>query len=208
MHVLEKEFKNLFYKYSHKKEIISFCWKEIEQKYSSEKRHYHNLSHIAELLQFFSEYEEKIIEKDVVLYAIFYHDAIYNVKKKNNEEKSAKLARQRMSQLNIHPGTIQLVYDFIIATKSHETDYNNQDLDYFLDFDMAILGKNWDDYLSYTKQIRKEYSIYPNILFRKGRKEALKSFLQIERIYKTDAFFNKFEERARKNIRKEIKELL
>jgi predicted metal-dependent HD superfamily phosphohydrolase len=40
-----------------------------------------------------------------------------------------------------------------------------------LDADLSILGKDLDTYLAYTKMIRKEYSIYPDFLYKPGRKK-------------------------------------
>jgi len=235
MQNLEKEFKSLFNKYTNNIELINSNWNELELKYSSKNRYYHNLSHISELLKLYYKFEHQLIEKDVILFAIFYHDIIYDVKKNNNEEKSAELAKIRLQEinnlgassrgmnriefllfdasigelnplvgLNIQTEKNKLVYDYIVATKYHKIENNDTDLAYFLDFDMAILGKDWDNYLKYTVKIRKEYRIYPNILYRKGRKKALKHFLKTERIYKTDEFFNRFEVQARKNIQKEL----
>jgi len=205
---IKDEYKSLIGTYSNNEKQTQSFWLELKREYESKTRHYHNLSHILELLQFFHEFENKIIEKDIVLFAIFYHDIIYDVKKNNNEEKSAEIAKKRMNELNFSTEKINLCYGYIIATKLHKIEQKDSDLAYFLDFDLAILGKDWDDYLKYTGKIRKEFSIYPNILYRKGRKKALNSFLDSDRIYKTTDFFNKFEIQARKNIRKEINELL
>lgn len=204
MQVLEKEFKSLFYRYADKKETIFSYWKELILNYNSKNRHYHNLTHLSELLQFYNEFEHNISKKDVVLFSIFYHDIIYDVKKSNNEEKSAELAKQRLQAINIQSEKVKLVYDYIIDTKLHKIENDDADLAYFLDFDMAILGKDWNNYLNYTAQIRKEYSIYPKILYNNGRKKALKHFLEDGRIYKTEAFFKRFEEQAKKNIQKEL----
>lgn len=60
---------------------------------------------------------------------------------------------------------------------------------------------------NYTKQIRKEYSIYPDFLYKPGRKKVLEHFLQLENIFKTDYFKTKYEVQARKNIESEWRNL-
>ncbi|OQY01308.1 MAG: hypothetical protein B6I20_07830 [Bacteroidetes bacterium 4572_117] len=207
MQTIEKCFINLISKHTDNDAIMQMFWLELKEKYSSKSRHYHNLSHIAELLHFFFEFEHLLVKKDIVLFAIFYHDIVYDVKKKNNEEKSAELAKLRMKELNIQANDANLCYNYIVATKSHETMFADPDLAYFLDFDLAILGKDWIGYSEYTEKVRKEYSIYPNVLYKKGRKKALNNILENDRIYKTEDFFRKFEKQARKNIKKEIDEL-
>ncbi len=202
-----QEFKSLINKYTDNKDVINTFWQELLKNYEGKKRYYHNLSHISELLQFYYEFESTIIKKEVVLFAIFYHDIIYDVKKNDNEEKSADFAKQRMFDLSIQTEKIELVYNYIVASKHHKIENNDTDLAFFLDFDMAILGKDWSNYLKYTQKIRKEYSIYPNILYRKGRKKALSHFLENKKIYKTEVFFNRFEKQARENMQKELDEL-
>jgi predicted metal-dependent HD superfamily phosphohydrolase len=52
--------------------------------------------------------------------------------------------------------------------------------------------------------VRKEYLIYPDLIYNPGRKKVLHHFLAMDRIFKTDFFYNKFEQQARQNLRKEI----
>lgn len=73
-----------------------------------------------------------------------------------------------------------------------------------MDADLSILGKSSQVYLEYTKQIRKEYSIYPHFLYKPGRKKALEHFLALESIFKTEYFKKKYEIRARENIEFEL----
>jgi predicted metal-dependent HD superfamily phosphohydrolase len=204
MIAIEKRFKNLLNKYTSDKKQIDQYWLELEKSYNFKSRYYHNLNHINELLQFYDKYENELIKKNVVLFAIFYHDIIYDIKKKDNEKQSAEFAKNSLKNLNIEQEIINFCYDYIFATKKHNINSSDTDLAYFLDFDMAVLGKDWEDYHIYTEKICKEYRIYPSILYKKGRKKALESFLQTEQIYKTDTFFKLFEEQARKNIQKEI----
>ena len=73
-----------------------------------------------------------------------------------------------------------------------------------VDFDLQILGRSWDIYEMYYKQIRKEYRIYPNFMYHPGRKKVLQHFLAKEVIYQTETFRTKYEKQARENIEREI----
>jgi len=55
--------------------------------------------------------------------------------------------------------------------------------------------------------VRDEYKLVPYFLYRKKRKEILTSFLERERIYQNDFFYDKFETQARANIGSAIKML-
>ena len=91
----------------------------------------------------------------------------------------------------------------ILATKSHLLSFN-ADVNIFTDADLAILGSDWETYCSYTGKIRQEYKVYPDIIYKPGRRKVLQHFLSMEKIYKTDHFFEKLEKRAKENLKKEL----
>ena len=78
------------------------------------------------------------------------------------------------------------------------------DTNLFTDADLAILGTDWNSYKKYYQQIRKEYSIYPDMIYNPGRKKVLHHFLHMERIYKTVWFYNRYEQQAIINLEKEL----
>lgn len=145
----------------------------------------------------------EINDPDTILLSVIYHDIIYDPSKNNNEEMSAQLAVERLRSISFPEDKIARCSDQILATKGHQVSSDN-DTNLFTDADLSILGANWDNYSVYSKNIRKEYSIYPDELYYSGRKKVLQHFLQMERIYKTAYFFHKYEDQARININKEL----
>lgn len=174
--------------------------------YNSKGRFYHNLNHIDALLKLSEKHRHLLESPKTVDFTIWYHDAIYNASKSNNEEKSAELAKKNLSDLGIDSHTIENCCNLIVATKTHQLDakLNSFDAQFLLDIDLSILAVNSERYLQYTQQIRKEYNAYPDFLYRKGRKKVLKHFMQIERIYKTEIFQDLWESRAKENLRAEF----
>ena len=75
----------------------------------------------------------------------------------------------------------------------------------FLDADLSIFGQPTSVYSTYINQIRDEYKVYPLIIYNNGRIKVLRHFLNMSRIYKTEHFYNLYEEQARKNINMELK---
>lgn len=51
-------------------------WLELETAYSKKSRHYHNLTHISDMIDCYETYLEKLQFPNEILYAIFYHDYI------------------------------------------------------------------------------------------------------------------------------------
>ena len=204
--MLQLTFVQLLQKYTSNPQLIETLWNEIHTHYSERGRHYHTLAHLQNLLDVLAEVQSQIEEWDAVLFALFYHDIIYKPTNNNNEKKSAELANERLLEISFPEQRIAKCCSMILATKTHAVS-NDSDTNYFTDADLSILGQHHDAYIKYTKQVRKEYSIYPNFLYNPGRKKVLEHFLQMDRIFKTEFFFHKFEKQARENLRLEIQSL-
>lgn len=194
-------------RYCNDSELTARFYQEIERKYTSSRRHYHNLHHIAALLQYCEQYAVELKDRDVVAFAVFYHDIIYNVLRKDNEPRSAKLAVKRLQALQVPAEKIAQVKLYIEATQTHAITTavtHTGDLQLFLDFDMSILAADWEAYEAYTGQVRKEYRIYPDKLYYPGRKQFLQHCLQTEHIFQTEVFRKNYEGIARANLAKEL----
>jgi predicted metal-dependent HD superfamily phosphohydrolase len=204
--MLSSIFIELLNSYIPNKKIVEEWWTEIEKHYRSKHRYYHTLQHIENMYIQLLTIKEHISDWDTLLFSLFYHDIIYKATAKDNEEQSAELAKKRMQQMAYPREKIQLCVQQILATKSHIASAN-ADTNFFTDADLSILGADWPEYEQYTKAIRKEYAIYPDLLYKPGRRKVLQHFLGMERIYKTEFFKKKYEAVARENMQKEMKML-
>lgn len=174
------------------------CYLELERHYSEPHRHYHTIRHIDSCLKHMDTIQFNNSNRAIEL-AIWFHDAIYNPLRKNNEEKSAELAAYWLKELAEPDEVIEAVKHFIILTK-HPSEPNTIDEKYLLDIDLSILGAEPTTYLKYESWVRDEYNHIPNFIYSRGRKKLLRSFLQQKRIYKTEKFHNLFEHQAKSNI--------
>jgi len=176
--------------------------RKIQEAYSQKHRYYHNLDHLTDLLLQAQTHQQRLQDLDSVYFAIFFHDIVYHVSKNNNEEKSALFAEKVLKEIKVERSKVEQVSKYILATKKHLPAPEKPDLQFFLDIDLAILASDLTRYQQYASQIRKEYSIYPDFLYKTGRKKALQSFLGREKIF---YFYGQdYEQRARKNIENEI----
>jgi predicted metal-dependent HD superfamily phosphohydrolase len=202
-----------------KKEEESRCllrWFDRLWKLHSEEetRCYHTPVHLEEMLGYFQLFATQENEENAtIVLATFFHDAIYNAKSTTNEEDSARLFENFAKDVNMDPSLRQNVVDFILATKKHvasSADKNSQAaLALFLDLDLAVLGKTASAYDKYAALIRKEYLHLPHAVYCEKRSQVLRAFLEEQpRIYGTSAFAAALEDRARSNLRREIKSLL
>jgi predicted metal-dependent HD superfamily phosphohydrolase len=200
---------NLIVPYYQSADKAGELFEEIFNTYSEKSRHYHNCDHLKDLLQLSVEYGHRLENVEVVRFSIFYHDIIYKRSRRDNEARSADLARTRLRELNVFEDQIELVTQFILATKNHQPVpiKFEKDLFYFLDFDLGILGSDEKTYDRYAKGIRIEYRQFPDFLYKPGRQKVIKHYLEKPFIYHSDDFKERFEEQARKNLDAELKSL-
>lgn len=201
--MLKEIFFELLTKYSANESLKNELWTEVEKNHSNKRRYYHTLLHLENIFFQLTAVKGEIREWDIVLFTLFYHDIIYSSTKSNNEEKSAALAEKRMQQISVSKDKIELCKKQILATKSH-IESRDGDTNYFIDADLSILGQRWETYSEYYKNVRKEYSVYPAFVYNPGRKKVLNHFLSMDRIFKTDFFYEKFEIQAKQNLQQEL----
>ncbi|SHE58594.1 HD domain-containing protein [Pedobacter caeni] len=204
--MLKETFIKLLEPYTDQTALINELWNEIEVCHSHAKRHYHTLTHLENLLQQLIPVQDHIKNWNVVLFTLCYHDIVYNPLKDDNEEKSAELAEARLSAIGVPASFIHQCKLQILATKKH-LPAPDQDTNYFTDADLSVLGQEWDSYSNYYKGVRKEYSIYPDLIYKPGRKKVLRHFLNMNRIFKTEYFYSKFETTAKLNLQRELETL-
>ncbi|RKS97531.1 HD domain-containing protein [Chryseobacterium defluvii] len=186
--------------------LIESLWLEIEKKHSGKGRFYHNLEHLNSMFSELEAVRDQILNFTTITFSVFYHDIIYDVTSKSNEEKSAEFAVSRLEKLKVDKKTIKDVFEQILTTKTHQIS-GHHDTNYLLDADLSVLGKDPEAYLKYTKKIRKEYSFYPDLLYKPGRKKVLQHFSELDHIFKTEYFKSKYEKQAKENIEAELESL-
>jgi len=187
-------------------QVLEKLWINIIQKYSEPHRFYHNLQHLEALFHWFDVYTQELIHPNAVAYAIFYHDFIYSPDKNDNEEQSALVAVEALQQLKLSMDFIQRVEFYIRSTKAHHFyKGSDNDLNYFLDFDLSILAAEREVYKLYFQNIRKEFAHVPDEQFRWGRGSYVKNWLRLPHLFFTGSFREK-ERQARENLRWELEE--
>lgn len=185
----------------------STVFEELADLYSEPLRHYHTLEHIADLLALSARHRETLGQPDVVDLAIFFHDAIYDVSRHDNEVRSADLARARLAAACV-PGHLRLrVGELIEATRHGEGRQTDGDCDLLLDLDLSILAAEDARYVAYSKAIRKEYGQYSDADYARGRAKVLEGFLARAAIFRTPELYAAMEAKARENLASELARL-
>ncbi|HEX8430269.1 MAG TPA: hypothetical protein VF625_03240 [Longimicrobium sp.] len=179
------------------------AFERVCARYGEPPRAYHNLDHVAACLALAAETRALQRAPAEVELAIWYHDAIYDARRADNEEASARLAVEELGTLP--PAALAKVRDHILATR-HPSDPTDADSRVMVDIDLAILAAEPAAFDEYERGVRSEYAWVPGFLFRRNRVRFLRQLLAAEHIYLTEHFRARFEERARANIRRSLGE--
>lgn len=181
------------------------AFSELEQLYGEQGRFYHNLEHVERSLYELERSEVEAMDRLLLAMAIWYHDAVYDVRAKDNELQSALLAKGRLLDGGVEGERAAAVYRLIMAT-CHGVPAAPPAADeaLLLDIDLAILGQSEEIYDRYEQAIRLEYSHVELESYRKGRGKVLQSFLNRESIYLTADFRQRYEEPARQNLKRAL----
>lgn len=187
------------------RDIDRSLFNQLVAAYSEGQRHYHTLQHLRECLLHFDAAAPLARWPAQVELALWFHDAVYDPQRTDNEERSAEWAARSVHAAGCGQEVAARICGLVLATKSHEAGSDaDPDPRLLLDIDLAILGAAPARYAEYAQQIRAEYAHVPDDAFRARRRRVLAGFLARPRIYATDAYHDALEQRARANLCGEI----
>jgi predicted metal-dependent HD superfamily phosphohydrolase len=177
---------------------------ELVKAYSASDRHYHDLRHISAMLDLMREHVALLGDPAIVEAAIWFHDAIYDTRRDDNEKRSAALAKERLSAAAT-PQQVDSIMEMIGASANHIVPSKldgptASDCALFLDMDLAILASAPHEFTAYEQAVRREYAWVPEALWIAGRHRVLESFMVRANIYSSPQFRSRYETAARRNL--------
>lgn len=179
---------------------------ELVARYNEPHRHYHTTRHLDEIFALLPSVEPLASHAAEVEVALLFHDAIYQPLRDDNEARSAEWASAALAEGGAAREVTARVSDLIMATR-HDVRPAEGDEEIVVDLDLAILGAPPERFDEYEHEVRAEYASVPVLLFRRGRRTILESFLARPRIYHTPPFYRARERQARENLERSIGKL-
>jgi len=170
----------------------------LSARYAEPHRYYHTRDHVVACLGWLDRCADAAEYPDEVELALWYHDAVYDPTRSDNEVASAELARQQLTQLGVGASAIQRIREHILATQQHRAESRDSIL--VIDVDLAILGAPPDVYDQFERHIRREYAYVLEKDYVVGRSRVLAEFLSRPQIYQTLTLQALLEDRARSNL--------
>jgi predicted metal-dependent HD superfamily phosphohydrolase len=182
-------------------------------RYGEPHRRYHTLDHVAAVRQLTCELLGDGIVGNVIAdgggvavrLAVWYHDAIYDPRSSTNEADSAAFARAELAALGLGSVVLDDMERLVLATAKHNPAAADEAV--LLDADLAIFAAPPASYQAYVAAIRFEYNFVGDAAWRVGRAAVLRSFLDRDVIFHTEAM-KPLERQARSNLTSELSTLL
>lgn len=138
--------------------------------------------------------------------ALWFHDAIYDPRRDDNEARSAEWARSSVAAAGVPAVVAGKIGDLVLATR-HSALPRAIDAKIVVDVDLSILGAGCARFDEYEAQIREEYAFVLQPDYRRQRTTILEGFWSRPTIFSTKAFIERYEQQARTNLERALARL-
>lgn len=177
----------------------------LEAAYAEPHRRYHTRAHIEDCLDKLARVEGiTTAERRRLTWAIWWHDAVYDPRRSDNEAASAELALADLAALGVEEADRREVARLIRLTAGHEAAQDDRLGAILVSIDLSILAAEPSRYDAYAAQVRAEYAHVPEAAFRSGRAAVLKRFLAATSLFPEPGMARIWDAPARANLAREL----
>ncbi|PRY43249.1 putative metal-dependent HD superfamily phosphohydrolase [Geodermatophilus tzadiensis] len=178
-------------------------WAALVAAWSEPHRRYHDLHHLAAVLGLVGVLGADAADPAAVALAAWYHDAVYDPHRADNEQVSAERARASLRGL-VPADRVDEVVRLVLLTAGHDAAAGDANGAVLCDADLAVLAGPPDAYAAYASAVREEYAHLSDEVFTAGRIAVLESLLALPALYRLPAVAADWEPRARANLTAEL----
>lgn len=181
-------------------------------------RRYHGVRHVRWVVRHVLDLARRLESRHValddlsaVVAAAFFHDAVYDPTRNDNERASGRLAARALADLGWPSERVASVVAMIEATAAHADDSrpdsgrgSRLDTAVLLAADLGVLASEPARYADYVRGVRDEYARVDDAGWRSGRTAVLRGLLARDRLFAPELGLTDWEQRARANITAEL----
>ncbi|MCF8606573.1 hypothetical protein L5I01_24780 [Gordonia sp. HY442] len=175
---------------------------DLTARWDEPHRRHHNRRHLDEVLAALHLLHDEGLsfeERPVVL-AAWFHDAVYETLSADNERDSACLARRLLADDPDRDEVARLVE----LTVTHDPSPDDRNGIALSDADLSVLGSDPARYDEYAADVRAEFHLVPDEMFRPGRRTILAEFVAADILFRSPQARQRWEASARENLVREI----
>ena len=183
------------------------AYRQLVQRWNEPHRRYHTIQHLTAVLDLIDQHIHLTDNPQTVRLAAWFHDAVYDPRAGDNEERSAQLALRTLGSLGSPDALASDVARLVRLTATHNPADNDRDGALLVDADLAILAADPGTYDGYALGVREEYRHVPDELFRAGRAAVLTRLADVPMAYRILPDRSAMRVRAEHNLRRELASL-
>ena len=181
--------------------------RELVRRYGHITRVYHDLRHLDSVLTHVDLLAGEAKDVRLVRLAAWYHDAVYDVRRDDNEAASADLVMATLPVYDFDDDETAEVARLVLLTSDHAVEPGDRNGAVLCDADLAVLAGSPEEYAAYRDAVRLEYRHVPDAAFARARAAILQGLLDLEYVFATEIGRSRWEHAARRNVRTELDEL-
>jgi predicted metal-dependent HD superfamily phosphohydrolase len=181
-------------------------YEELVAGYAEPHRHYHTARHLHECFAMLDGVRGDAERPGEVELALWFHDAVYDTRRHDNEERSAEWARAVVARAGLDAAVGERVSALIMATR-HDATPVGADACVLVDVDLSILGAEAARFDEYERDVRAEYAWVPDALFKRERRKILRRLLERPQLFNTRRLRAQLEAQARENLARSLARL-
>jgi predicted metal-dependent HD superfamily phosphohydrolase len=175
-------------------------------RYAEAHRHYHTAQHLEECFDALDAIRGEAERPGEVELALWFHDAIYDTRRHDNEHRSAEWAWSVAAEAGLDAKVGERVAALVMATR-HDATPVGADACVLVDVDLSILAAEPLRFDEYERQVREEYRWVPEPVFRRERRKILRRLLARPALFNTTRMRESHERRARANLDRSLARL-
>lgn len=176
----------------------------VHNAWNSDARSYHSVEHLVDCLYQLDMAKAATVATDVVEFALWYHDVVYDPRARGNEERSAQMLLNDAAWLGLPSRVASAAADLVRAT-AHANGAAAQpstEAALILDIDLSIFGRDVLRFMDFEYGVEEEYAHVSEFWFRLRRGQFLAALLKRPQLFRTETFRARYEQLARAQIAK------
>ncbi len=177
---------------------------DLLRRYAEAHRRYHTTAHLVAVLSHVDDLAGWADDPRAVRLAAWFHDAVYDPLRTDNEVRSGRLAERVLPTLGLDPPLVSRVARLVRLTAGHSPGAGVADGAVLCDADLAVLARSRQAYAAYVDAVRAEYAALDEATWRRGRGEVVRTLLLRDPLYRTPPARVGWTDRARANLSGEL----
>ncbi len=177
---------------------------DLLDRWSEDHRRYHGCTHLLAVLEALDLLTDPAEPPRTVLLAAWFHDAVYRGVAGQDEEESARLVEERLTDAGLPAAEVEEVARLVRLTSDHRPEPGDDDGALLCDADLSVLGGEPGPYSRYVAAVREDYAHIGDADFAAGRAAVVRHLLDLDPLFHTQRARELWLEAAHRNLQGEL----